>query len=335
MSTAWVISAACFVVYVASMLAFALRQRRRADDDEARCGHCGYRTRGLPSSICPECGSDLNVVGLRRPTRWNRLAPAARRMITTLLWTIAVGWSAALASTPFRQFLQPGERTILDSWHGHSRLGPYTLGLERRWQQRTWGWRSASTPEPGWELTGIAVSINEKGVYGVDFYDPESVRPFAISDPYFVVDLRAGRCASCIPRYIQVSEYMRQLDEARSQVAHSDGGEWKTHLERWLDDVGRDRDHAPLRDEVMEGLEAFLRTPYRQFPLQLTSAFRSNDGAGYGYDWDPDGRYALPFLLVWFIAWLAGVFFLARAGRRGSRRQNACQPPAGGESQVQ
>lgn len=28
-----------------------------------RCARCGYSVRGLPSSICPECGSDLNDVG--------------------------------------------------------------------------------------------------------------------------------------------------------------------------------------------------------------------------------------------------------------------------------
>jgi hypothetical protein len=33
------------------------------------CAHCGYSLRGLPSTICPECGSDTAVVGVRRPGR--------------------------------------------------------------------------------------------------------------------------------------------------------------------------------------------------------------------------------------------------------------------------
>ena len=31
---------------------------------EPRCGRCGYIVIGLPSRICPECGSDLRTVGL-------------------------------------------------------------------------------------------------------------------------------------------------------------------------------------------------------------------------------------------------------------------------------
>ena len=30
---------------------------------DLQCGRCGYNVRGLPSSTCPECGSDLDVVG--------------------------------------------------------------------------------------------------------------------------------------------------------------------------------------------------------------------------------------------------------------------------------
>lgn len=35
--------------------------------DGPTCGRCGYDVRGLPSSICPECGSDLKVVGIVGP----------------------------------------------------------------------------------------------------------------------------------------------------------------------------------------------------------------------------------------------------------------------------
>lgn len=31
-----------------------------------KCSRCGYPTRGLPTSICPECGADTRVVGTKR-----------------------------------------------------------------------------------------------------------------------------------------------------------------------------------------------------------------------------------------------------------------------------
>ena len=32
-----------------------------------QCGHCGYDVRGLPTNVCPECGSDLQAAGVRTP----------------------------------------------------------------------------------------------------------------------------------------------------------------------------------------------------------------------------------------------------------------------------
>ena len=33
---------------------------------EGVCGRCGYSLRGLPGTVCPECGSDTRIVGRRR-----------------------------------------------------------------------------------------------------------------------------------------------------------------------------------------------------------------------------------------------------------------------------
>ena len=49
---------------------------RREGTREPRCGKCGYCVHGLPGFTCPECGSDLNEVGIvadsdrRKLTRW-------------------------------------------------------------------------------------------------------------------------------------------------------------------------------------------------------------------------------------------------------------------------
>lgn len=46
---------------------FVRRKDRLALPDEPTCGKCGYIVRGLSSSICPECGSDLRIVGVIPP----------------------------------------------------------------------------------------------------------------------------------------------------------------------------------------------------------------------------------------------------------------------------
>jgi class 3 adenylate cyclase len=66
---------------------------------ESVCGKCGYRVQGLPTFICPECGSDLREVGIK--TRGNRrglsrVRPVILLSIWTLIWTVVwwVGFGA-------------------------------------------------------------------------------------------------------------------------------------------------------------------------------------------------------------------------------------------------
>lgn len=55
----------------------------------AACGSCGYDLTGLPGHICPECGSDLDLVGRLSPRfhRWQSVPVTARLIV----WTIVVG----------------------------------------------------------------------------------------------------------------------------------------------------------------------------------------------------------------------------------------------------
>jgi hypothetical protein len=38
--------------------------------DEPCCARCGYNVKGLPSFVCPECGSDLREAGIVTPGRY-------------------------------------------------------------------------------------------------------------------------------------------------------------------------------------------------------------------------------------------------------------------------
>ena len=56
------------------------------------CGQCGYNVTGLTTFVCPECGSDLRVVGIITRTR------SLRPLMLALLWTAALPWAAAIIS---------------------------------------------------------------------------------------------------------------------------------------------------------------------------------------------------------------------------------------------
>ena len=74
----------------------------------AACGSCGYDLTGLPGNTCPECGSDLELVGRLSPQfyRWAAVPVTAR----VIVWTVAVAalggaffYVAAESSLPRRQ----------------------------------------------------------------------------------------------------------------------------------------------------------------------------------------------------------------------------------------
>lgn len=119
---------------------------RGPNPGEQACGHCGYLVFGLPSSICPECGHDLNIVGTRRPSRWLELCPLTRLLICLLVWT---GWCTAASTLtwrPFQWYVQPCTVLYGESsrrvWGPRESQGPYPNDAA---YQRLWRWKQNGT----------------------------------------------------------------------------------------------------------------------------------------------------------------------------------------------
>jgi hypothetical protein len=71
-----------------------LRDRGKSIDNPA-CGKCGYPAQGLPTFICPECGSDLRETGIVTPGG-SGLSPTIRGAILVLFWTLVLPVPAAM-----------------------------------------------------------------------------------------------------------------------------------------------------------------------------------------------------------------------------------------------
>jgi hypothetical protein len=52
----------------------------------SRCANCGYSTAGLPTWICPECGSDLRIVGIDAAVKQMQIP----RSLKVIAWTLLV-----------------------------------------------------------------------------------------------------------------------------------------------------------------------------------------------------------------------------------------------------
>jgi len=66
------------------LLVYLQRRRMIPPGELPRCGACGYVVKGLPGNICPECGGDLNVVGIVRPGQRRRPS----RLAAAVQWTV-------------------------------------------------------------------------------------------------------------------------------------------------------------------------------------------------------------------------------------------------------
>lgn len=62
--------------------------RHQSVQPDPQCGHCGYGVRGISTMMCPECGSNLQQVGIITPPLQNL------RRTSRLGW--AVGWLLAI-----------------------------------------------------------------------------------------------------------------------------------------------------------------------------------------------------------------------------------------------
>jgi len=80
--------------------------------DGPRCGRCGYNVTGLPSSICPECGSDLRAVGTATPRpRWT-----PGRGLCLFLWTALVLWLAIWSLETVEEWRRYNVRSAAWKW---------------------------------------------------------------------------------------------------------------------------------------------------------------------------------------------------------------------------
>jgi hypothetical protein len=119
------------------------------------CGGCGYILRGLPTSICPECGADTRVVGSRRSLGMKSSVAIA----ACLAWLVVLYFMNDLFEAEVRAYLM---RLIwgMEWYSGSSHWGRVETadrvrriivlclaaagGLGTYWLARRWGVRRAS-----------------------------------------------------------------------------------------------------------------------------------------------------------------------------------------------
>lgn len=103
------------IVFLGWRVLFARRIERPC------CTNCRYEVEGLPTSICPECGADLQKAGILQPRRLGSLSLTAR----IGLWTIFAACVAAFAVQWFDQRLPAPRLFSISVLFGPPRSGAY------------------------------------------------------------------------------------------------------------------------------------------------------------------------------------------------------------------
>ena len=94
-----VVLQSCFVplLAVGGAIAMYFVLRGKRSGAEPCCATCGYAVVGLPSSICPECGSDVEKAGVIPPRHRQPLARKKRWIIWTIAY-LAIFWFIAMCA---------------------------------------------------------------------------------------------------------------------------------------------------------------------------------------------------------------------------------------------
>ncbi len=122
---------ALLVLAVVLVVVMLLRRRGRGIQHPA-CGKCGYAVQGLPTFTCPECGSDLRVVGIITPGRTD-VSPRTHGVILVLLWTLALPIPAMILSAVVLQLTPQATQTRSQRSMGDPHSGAYKqINLEQR-----------------------------------------------------------------------------------------------------------------------------------------------------------------------------------------------------------
>ena len=312
MSESYWISLGVFIAFTAVIVLVRRWLLRGAKPGEDACGHCGYLVQGLPSSICPECGSDVEIVGTRRPSWWLNLPPSTRRNIALLVWVIWSIW-AYNASMPFYVwFVVPGTYCYGEE----TSTGVVGSGPQPRVYVTAMNWMSRGTPHAiqadggktstvaGWRIClpiGAHSAIVTKTLY-------QLLGEYHLPDPdhnsrSFFVDAVNLRYASQDP---DTGEYVTRR------------GDWGKDLDDWLATMESRLGARPGT------LRARASTDWSQAPpplgplpsLDLMASGFVPGGAGPS--WSPDARYTMVADAVAFIALVTGIVVIIRRSRRGA-----------------
>jgi hypothetical protein len=345
------------------VLAWAGSRRRRLSPKQveaggypAACGRCGYDLTGLPGRICPECGSDLELVGRLSPRfhLWAAVPVTAR----TIVWTVAIAaFSGAFVYTaieyalPRRQVFRvvadwslrapvPEEILLTDRSDSYSAI---TVRMDASFARRLWPWDSPYGAryrvQPDRKSRWMAATMELR------FYGPPEIADrrgqkyythrkapgegFVYLDPDESGSARVSEVTEAALEPTFRARLPNELDSTTAIVLALDQAAY-SHEHGKADELASD-----LADQV-DGFLSYGGT----FPPQTGSVWQSDNATLSSSRWrggtmmggDTIRLEPMPVLLAsgfWFAVWVAGLPFILRKRPLSIRREETEAEPVG------
>ena len=299
-----------FAVATAAILLARWWLVRGAKPGEEACGHCGYLVYGLPSSICPECGHDINIVGTRRPSRWLGLRPITRLMICLFIWTGWCGAASALVWRPFWMYVQPHSMTYMDGYATQWVLdGGSPSNRDQVSYHRLWTWEQSG----GVYTTPVKIPADAKLVgLRIDALENHGFRPMP-SDGFFYDDKSPESEWRCF--WVDFRDNTIHYEGISDGSSVTTTGDWATILDRWLQDIETHLLAPGLLPLVNALMAKAGGTPQILLNADHMAQMRSSIW-GWSMTPTPDSRYTYGALSTAILCWLAIVVLLIRRHRR-------------------
>ena len=302
--------------------------------DDSVCGHCGYQVNGLPTNICPECGSDLAVVGVCGPHLWPRLLPSTRRNLLLALWTAGCAGAAAYLWFLMWALWDPVTPcTVMesDSYFLASTEGNVAIEYATGYRGHFWPWEveGTSSQEVQFDrfddaITGWLLRI--------------SLKPITSPTPADqVLNLDGGQAGSDTEKRfcVDLDAHAYAYDDPGGPTRVRKSGSWENDFTAWMDqmaerykckglavDMRLGRRWAcmgdmPYRSGELPGQGAFFEKPQPGQFINITGEAGSNRCQHNNWWWFGGA------LTASILTWAAGVMHIFRRSRRG-RRPASC-----------
>lgn len=274
----WIFLVLVLFMLVMPVLAF-LRRRRRPLVERPSCGSCKYPVEGLPTFICPECGSDLRHVGIVTPQTMQREMP---RAMIGVLWTIALLVMGGVISALLAPVV-PDVKTTRST-------RTYVLSCfdeqARRNEDRATLSLAAHRREYRDDLSGT-LKVTLSGSQG-DVADVE-------------IDLQSQTWTSDWEQ--TGSGVVDQLDAA--------------FMERWLQEAGVELEESEMRRAAI-GLKVIVLASVRGVePTDAHEGRWYGRGGSSSGRVEPHPAWSAGAGIFWLVVWIVGLVILVRKGRSG------------------